>query len=53
MSQVTEQSGHVLFIVMVFLLLASLLLLSSLETLKDDHFNTIDFEAQLKAPESN
>ena len=39
-----QASGHALIVVMVFLMLSSLLLLSSLEILKQDSLSTFDFE---------
>ena len=42
-----RESGHVLMVVLVFLMLSGFLLLSSLEVLKHDSISTIDFEQSL------
>jgi hypothetical protein len=49
-----RESGHVMIVVLVFLMLSGFLLLSSLEILKHDSLSTIDFErslADIKKPE--
>ena len=44
MTERTRQKGHVLIVIMVFLMLSSQLLLSALEIYKQDSLSTIDFE---------
>ena len=44
MTERRKQKGHVLIVVMVFLMLSSQLLLSALEVYKQDSLSIIDFE---------